>query len=89
VSQELLGTDEVLVIGHTHCGLEGRTDAEIRGPLVERTGRDEPISFGTFEDVRASVREQVERLRSHPWVRPVPIHGLIFEVATGELIEVP
>ena len=89
VSQELLGTDEILVIGHTHCGLEGRTDAEIRGPLVERTGQDEPISFGTFEDVRASVREQVERLRSHPWVRPVPIHGLIFEVATGELIEVP
>jgi carbonic anhydrase len=30
----------------------------------------------------------VERLRTHPWIRPVPIHGLIFDVATGQLIEI-
>src|SRR3954447_8257458 len=51
VSQELLGTDEVLVIGHTHCGLEGRSDGEIRDALVARTGRDTTLDFGTFGDV--------------------------------------
>lgn len=88
VSQELLGTDEVLVIGHTQCGLEGRTDADLHDRLVQRTGRDLPVTFGTFADVTTSVRAQVDRLRAHPWVRPVPIHGLVFDVATGRLSEV-
>ena len=88
VSQELLGTDEILVIGHTRCGLEGRSEADIRRRLVERTGEDTSLDFGTFADVRASVAAQLDRLRAHPWVRPVPIHGLIFDVATGRLSEV-
>ena len=87
MSQELLGTDEILVIGHTGCGLEGRTESEIRDALVARTNRDVPIAFGTFSDVSASVRAQVDHLRGHPWIRPVPIHGLLFDVATGQLVE--
>jgi carbonic anhydrase len=88
VSQELLGTDEVLVIGHTACGLEGRSEPEIRSRLVERTGQELDIAFGAFANVAESVRAQVDRLRSHPWVRQVPVHGLVFDVATGRLTEV-
>jgi carbonic anhydrase len=88
VSQELLGTDEVLVIGHTECGLERADEDALRAGLRDRTGRDLDVAFGSFADVEASVRVQVETLRRHPWVRPVPIHGLIFDVATGRLIEV-
>ena len=88
VSQERLGTDEVLVIGHTFCGLEGADEDEMREHLASRTGRRLDIDFGSFADVAESVRAQVARLRAHPWVRPVPIHGLIFDVATGRLIEV-
>ncbi len=88
VSQELLGTDEVLVIGHTGCGLEGADEAGIRNDLAARTGRLLDIELGSFTDVQTSVIAQVERLRAHPWVRPVPIHGLIFDVATGRLTEV-
>ena len=87
VSQERLGTDEVVVIGHTGCGLEGADEEEMRDHLVTRTGRDLDIAFGSFADVSASVRAQVERLRAHPWVRPVPIHGLVFEVESGRLTE--
>jgi carbonic anhydrase len=88
VSQERLGTHEVLVIGHTLCGLEGADEDEMRDRLVERTGQRLDLSFGSFADVAASVRAQVARLHAHPWVRPVPIHGLIFDVVTGSLIEV-
>lgn len=88
VSQELLGTDEVLVIGHTECGLEGADEEALRQGLRARTGRDLAVAFGSFESVETSVRAQVEALRRHPWVRPVPIHGLIFDVATGRLVEV-
>lgn len=88
VSQERLGTNEVLVIGHTGCGLEGADETEIRDRLATRTGRRLDIAFGSFPDVESSVRAQVDRLRAHPWIRPVPIHGLIFDVATGGLSEV-
>ncbi len=88
ISQELFGTDRILVLGHTRCGLQGRTGADIRQRLVERTGVDLAIDFGTFPDLDASVRTQVERLRGHPWIRPVPIHGLIYDVDTGALSEV-
>jgi carbonic anhydrase len=88
VSQERLGTDEILVIGHTDCGLEAADEDEMRQHLTDRTGRRLDIAFGSFSDLEASVRAQVERLRAHPWIRPVPIHGLIFDVATGRLIEV-
>jgi carbonic anhydrase len=88
VSQEKLGTDEVLVIGHTQCGLEGADEDEMRDSLTARTGRRLDVTFGAFDSVEASVRAQVEILRGHPWVRRVPIHGLVFEVETGRLVEV-
>lgn len=88
VSQERLGTDEVLVIGHTGCGLEGADEAAMRTSLEDRTGQRLDIAFGSFPEVEASVRAQVERLRAHPWIRQVPIHGLIFQVETGRLVEV-
>jgi carbonic anhydrase len=88
VSQEKLGTDEVLLIGHTGCGLERADEDELREALTARTGRRLDLRFGSFDDVQEHVRLQVERLRAHPWVRPVPIHGLVFEVETGRLVEV-
>lgn len=87
VSQERLGTREVLVIGHTRCGLEGADEDALRDGLVERTGQRLDLAFGAFPAIEESVRQQVARLREHPWVRPVPIHGLIFEVETGRLVE--
>jgi carbonic anhydrase len=87
-SEEVLGTDAVLVIGHTRCGLQSRTDADLHAALIRRTGLDQPIDFGTFDDVATSVRTQVRRLAEHPWVRPIPIRGVIYDVETGVLTEV-
>jgi carbonic anhydrase len=88
ISQELLGTDEVVVIAHTECGLLGADEAALRERLTARTGRSLAIDFGAFTDLTAFVREQVETIRAHPWVHRVPIHGLIFDVASGRLSEV-
>jgi carbonic anhydrase len=88
VSQQLLGTDEVLVIGHTRCGLLGVDEAGLRERLAMASGESLDMGFGAFDDLEACVCRQVERLRSHPWVRRIPIHGLVFEVETGRLREV-
>jgi carbonic anhydrase len=88
VSQQLLGTDEIIVIGHTGCGLLAIDESALRERLGEETGRALDVRFGTFPDLEESVRAQVDRLRAHPWIKRVPIHGLIYEVETGRLREV-
>lgn len=88
ISQHLLGTNEVLVIGHTGCGLLGADEAALRDRLAQETGQRLPVEFGSFRDIDDSVRGQVERLRAHPWIRKVPVHGLVFEVETGRLYEI-
>jgi len=88
ISQELLGTEEVVVIAHTGCGMLTFRDDEVRRRLAERTGSDLDLPLGAFGDLESSLRAQVDRLRSHPWIRDVPIHGLIYEVESGRLREV-
>lgn len=91
VSQQLLGTDEIVVIQHSGCGLHGADEEALRDRVAEmaKTTPDAvAIDFGSFPDLEASVRAQVARLEAHPFLRSVPVHGLIFDVATGRLHEV-
>lgn len=88
VSQHLLGTNEIVVIGHTGCGLLGADEPGLRGRLAEATGQTLDLPIGAFDDLEAAVRGSLERIRQHPWIKRVPIHGLIFDVATGRLREI-
>ena len=88
VSQQLLGTHEIVVIGHTGCGLLGADEDTLRDRMTAETGEAVDIAFGSFDDLDASVQASVERLRTHPWLKRVPVHGLVFDVATGRLREV-
>ena len=85
VSQQLLGTREIVVIGHTRCGLHGADDTVLREQVELTTGFDTDMGFGAFADLDAMVREQVELLRDEPALLDVPVHGLVYEVETGRL----
>jgi carbonic anhydrase len=88
VSQHLLGTDEVIVVGHTGCGMLRFTDEAMRTDLARRTGRESDLRFHAFDDLDASVHAQVERIRSHPWTKAVAVYGLVVDVETGRVREV-
>lgn len=85
ISQHLLGTEEVLVIEHTGCGMLTFRDEEVRQDLAEKTGKSLDLPLYSFPDLEANLREQVERIRSHEWVKDVPVHGLVYDVETGRL----
>lgn len=85
VSQQLLGTREVLVIAHTRCGLHGADEADLRSRVEASTGAATDIHFGAFEDLEAMVAEQVATLRDEPALLDTPIHGLVYEVESGRL----
>ncbi|HSL97969.1 MAG TPA: carbonic anhydrase [Candidatus Deferrimicrobiaceae bacterium] len=88
VSQQLLGTREIVVIAHTGCGLHGASEADLRSRVAGSTGHETVLEFGAFEDLDAMVAAQVRTLREHPAILDVPIHGLVYDVRTGILREV-
>ena len=91
VSQLLLGTDEIVLIEHDRCGLHGASDDDIRARIGAMAGiepDDVHLTFGGFRDLEATLRANVEILRTHPYLKRVPVHGLIFEVGTGRLHEI-
>jgi carbonic anhydrase len=85
ISQHLLGTEEVIVIEHTGCGMLTFRDEEVAADLAGKTGEDVDLAFHAFDDLDANLRAQVERIREHPWINDVPVHGLVYEVETGRL----
>ena len=87
VSQQLLGTREIAVIGHAGCGLHGADEALLRDRVQASTRHATTMAFGAFPDLEAMVLDQVRILRGHPALLEVPVHGLVYEVETGLLRE--
>jgi carbonic anhydrase len=88
ISQTLLGTEEIIVIEHTDCGMLTFQDEAVRTDLASRTGKHVDLPLLPFSDLEGNLRSQVDAIRAHPWVKDVPIHGLVYEVETGRLREV-
>ena len=88
ISQQLLGTEEVIVIEHSGCGVLTFQDADVHRALVEQTGIDVDLAFHAFPDLEANLREQVERIKAHPWIKDVPVRGLIYDLETGDLRDI-
>lgn len=88
LSQALLGTRDVMVVQHTGCGLIGSED-ELRGRIADATGAEPDGPLHAFDDVDASVREQLETLRVTPALTLcTSARGFVYEVETGRLREV-
>jgi carbonic anhydrase len=91
VSTRVLGTTEILLLNHTGCGFSNFTDKELNAKLAAETGDSSPSPmrlFG-FKDPEQNTREQIKKVRSHPWIaKEVPVRGFVFNMETGLLSEV-
>jgi len=91
ISHHLLGTQEFMIINHTDCGMLTFKDEDLRKKLQQQMGTAAvaPVHFHAFPDLEANVREQIQKVKSHPWVpRQIPVRGFIYDVKTGKLNEV-
>ncbi len=90
ISHHLLNTQEFMVINHTDCGMVTFTDEQLYSKLEEKTGISAvvPTNFHTFKDVERNVRQQIARIKSHPYVRDIPVRGFVYDVTSGRLAEV-
>ena len=89
ISQRMLGTQEVIVIQHTDCGMMSTTDEGIAEKVKEDLGVDTSLDFLTFENLHESVKSDVNKLRNTALIPDdVPIIGAIYDVKTGKVEEV-
>jgi carbonic anhydrase len=91
VSTHVLGSKEILLLNHTGCGFTTFTDAELNAKLSASTGNASPapMRFYSYKDPEQNAREQISKVRSHPWIsKDVPVRGFVFDMATGLLKEV-
>jgi len=91
VSHYLLGTEEIMVINHTDCGLMHASEQELRTRIQNRTGTAavSPAFFYAFQNIEENVRHQLQKLRTHPWIpQSVAVRGFVYDVTTGLLREI-
>ena len=90
ISQQLLGTTEVVVVHHTDCGMLTFTDSDIAGVIKKNLGVDVgDQKFLPFPDVDQSVKDDVALLAAERLIKPgTVITGYTYDVKTGLLHEV-
>lgn len=89
LSQRKLGTREVVLVHHTECGLGAVSDDGFRAELQEETGMAPPFAIESFEDVEASVRGSIARVKGSPFLpHRGAVRGFVYDVDSGRLSEV-
>jgi carbonic anhydrase len=91
VSTRVLGSKEIMLLNHTGCGFATFTDEELNAKLTASTGdaSPAPMHFFSYKEPVQHTREQIEKVRSHPWIaRDIPVRGFVFDMETGLLTEV-
>jgi carbonic anhydrase len=91
VSHHLLGTEEIMVINHTDCGLMLTNEQDLRARIHNSTGAAAvtPAHFYTFQNIEENVRHQLQKLHTHPWIpKTVAVRGFVYDVTNGLLREI-
>ena len=89
ISQRLLGTNEIVLIHHTDCGMLTFSDDELKQQIQEDVGIKPHFSMESFSDLEEDVRQSIARIKASPFVpNKDSVRGFVYEVETGRLREV-
>jgi carbonic anhydrase len=89
ISQRLLGTEEIMLIHHTDCGMLTFSDDAFRRQVQEETGVKPEWAAEAFDDLETDVRQSIARIKASPFIpKKERIRGFVYEIETGRLREV-
>jgi carbonic anhydrase len=89
ISQRLLGTEEIVLIHHTDCGMLTFTDEDFKRSIHEETGVEPAWEAQSFGDLDEDVRQSIARIKASPFIpRTDSVRGFVYDVETGRLREV-
>lgn len=89
ISQRLLGTEEIILIHHTDCGMLTFSDDEFRQGIEAEVGQRPSWAAEAFPHVEGDVRQSLARIAASPFIpKKDKVRGFVYEVETGTLREV-
>jgi carbonic anhydrase len=88
ISQNLLGTEEILLIHHTDCGMLKFTDEQFAQELEAQTGERPEWRAHAFSNLEDALRDSLQRIRESPFIPHKNVRGFVYEVESGRLREV-
>jgi carbonic anhydrase len=89
ISQRLLGTEEIILIHHTDCGMQTFTDDEFKRGIQDEVGIKPAWSAESFGDIDEDVRQSIARITASPFIpHRDRVRGFVYDVTTGRLREV-
>src|SRR5450755_1046674 len=89
ISQRLLGTEEIILIHHTDCGMLTFTDDQFRAAIHADTGIKPEWAAESFDDLDADVRQSIARIKASSFIpHKESVRGFVYEVESGRLREV-
>jgi carbonic anhydrase len=89
ISQRLLGTDEIILIHHTDCGMLTFRDDDVKAQIEADTGIRPSFALEAFADVDEDVRQSIARVKANPFIpHRDNVRGFVYDVRTGRLNEV-
>jgi carbonic anhydrase len=89
ISQRLLGTEEIMLIHHTDCGMLTFSDDDFRRDVQRETGVKPEWAAEAFDDLDEDVRQSIGRIKASPFIpRKETVRGFVYDVETGRLREV-
>ena len=89
ISQRLLGTQEIVLIHHTDCGMLTFRDDDVKDSIEADTGLRPAFALESFGNLEQNVRQSIGRIQASPFI-PVKdqVRGFVYDCATGRLNEV-
>jgi len=89
ISQRLLGTEEIILVHHTDCGMLTFTDDDFRRSIQDETGIKPEWAAEAFSDLDEDVRQSIARIKASPFIpRKDSVRGFVYDVGSGRLREV-
>jgi carbonic anhydrase len=89
ISERLLGTEEIILIHHTECGMLSFSDDEFRQSIQDETGIKPHWAAEAFSDLEGDVRQSIARIKASPFLPGKnAVRGFVYDVKTGRLSEV-
>jgi carbonic anhydrase len=88
ISQRLLGTEEIVLIHHTDCGMLTFTDDDFKRSVQEDVGIKPEWAAEAFPDIDEDVRQSIARIQASPFIPHKSVRGFVYQVEDGVLREV-
>jgi carbonic anhydrase len=89
ISQRLLGTNEIILIHHTDCGMLTFKDDDVKKKIESEVGIRPPFALEAFDNLEDDVKQSIARIEASPFIpNKTSVRGFVYDAKSGRLNEV-